>query len=101
MVRARSGKIAAATESARRIGAAVVALGIERFDLLGEGAGAAAAVWLALAPEADIGSVVLPAPDGLLIRSYSGCLRIRRMLKSADPRRRECSRLPDRGSTHG
>jgi pimeloyl-ACP methyl ester carboxylesterase len=48
-------------EAARRIGA-VLALGIERFDLMGEGAGAAAAVWLALAPEADIGSVVLAAP---------------------------------------
>ena len=52
-------------EAARRIGAAVSALGIERFDLIGEGAGAAAAMWLALAPEADIGSVVLAAPDGL------------------------------------
>ena len=52
-------------EAARRIGAAVLALGIERFDLIGEGAGAAAALWLALAPEAEIGSVVLAAPDGL------------------------------------
>jgi pimeloyl-ACP methyl ester carboxylesterase len=50
-------------EVARRIGAAVAALGIERFDLMGEGAGAAAAMWLALTPEADIGSVVLAAPD--------------------------------------
>src|SRR5215472_3323547 len=50
-------------EAARRIGAAVAALGIERFDLMGEGAGAAAAMWLALAPEAEIGSVVLAAPD--------------------------------------
>jgi len=52
-------------EAARRIGGAVAALGIERFDVMGEGAGAAAAVWLAAAPEADIGSVVLAAPDGL------------------------------------
>ncbi len=51
-------------EAARRIGAAVAALGVERFDLMGEGAGAAAAVWLALATRADIGSVVLAAPDG-------------------------------------
>ena len=51
-------------EAARRIGAPLAVLGIERFDLIGEGAGAAAAVWLALAPEADIGSVVLAAPDG-------------------------------------
>jgi pimeloyl-ACP methyl ester carboxylesterase len=53
-------------EAARRIGVAVAALGINRFDLMGEGAGAAAAVWLALAPEADIGSVVLAAPASLL-----------------------------------
>ena len=52
-------------EAARRIGAAATALGIERFDLMCEGAGAAAAVWLALVPEADIGSVVLAAPDDL------------------------------------
>jgi pimeloyl-ACP methyl ester carboxylesterase len=49
---------------ARRIGAAMAALGVERFDLMGEGAAAAAAMWLALAPEAEIGSVVLVAPDG-------------------------------------
>jgi hypothetical protein len=52
-------------EAARRIGAAVMALGIESVDLIGEGTGAAAAMWLALAPETDIGSVVLAAPDGL------------------------------------
>jgi len=52
-------------EAARRLGAAVTALGLERFDLMGEGAGAATAMWLALAPELDIGSVVLAAPDGL------------------------------------
>ena len=52
--------------AARQVGAAVAALGIERFDLIGEGAGAAAAVWLALAPKADIGSVVLAAPDSVL-----------------------------------
>jgi pimeloyl-ACP methyl ester carboxylesterase len=52
-------------EAARRLGTAVAALGIERFDLMGEGAAAAAAMWLAAAPEADIGSVVLAAPDGL------------------------------------
>lgn len=60
-------------EAARRIGAALAALDIARFDLMGEGAGAAAALWLALAPRADIGadigaeigSVVLAAPEGL------------------------------------
>ena len=51
-------------EAARRIGAAVAALGVERFDLMGEGTGAAAALWLALAHQ-DIGSVALAAPDGL------------------------------------
>ena len=44
----------------------MAALGIERFDLISEGAGAAAAVWLALAPKADIGSVMLAAPDSVL-----------------------------------
>jgi pimeloyl-ACP methyl ester carboxylesterase len=52
-------------EAARRIGAALAALGIERSDLMGEGVGAAAAMWLALAPEAEIGSVALAAPNGL------------------------------------
>jgi pimeloyl-ACP methyl ester carboxylesterase len=51
-------------EAARRLGAAVTALGLERFDLMGEGSGAATAMWLALAPEVDIGSVVLAPPDG-------------------------------------
>jgi hypothetical protein len=52
-------------EAARRIGAAVTALGIARFDLIGEGAGVAAAAWLALMPEAEVGSVVLVAPEGV------------------------------------
>jgi pimeloyl-ACP methyl ester carboxylesterase len=50
--------------AARRISTALAALGVARFDLMGESAGAAAAMWLALAPEAEIGSVVLAAPDG-------------------------------------
>jgi pimeloyl-ACP methyl ester carboxylesterase len=49
-------------QAAQRIGAALAGLGVERFDLMGEGAGAVAAMWLALAPEAKIGSVVLAAP---------------------------------------
>jgi pimeloyl-ACP methyl ester carboxylesterase len=53
-------------EAARRIGAAVAALGVDRFDLMGEGAGAAAALWLAPAPQAEIGSVALAAPASLL-----------------------------------
>jgi len=53
-------------QAARRIGEAVMARGIERFDLMGEGAGAATAMWLALVPEVDIGSVVLAAPASIL-----------------------------------
>jgi pimeloyl-ACP methyl ester carboxylesterase len=52
-------------EAARRVGAAVTELGIARFDLLGEGAGAMAALWLALEPQAKIGAVVLAAPAGV------------------------------------
>lgn len=52
-------------EAARQIGAAVADLGIVRFDLLGEGAGAAVAFWLTLEPQAEIGSVVLAAPAGV------------------------------------
>jgi len=46
-------------------GGAVADLGIVRFDLLGEGAGAAVALWLTLEPQAEIGSVVLAAPAGV------------------------------------
>src|SRR5579862_4731629 len=49
--------------AARRIAGAMVLLGIEHFELMGEGAGAAAAMWLALATKADIGSIALAAPD--------------------------------------
>ena len=59
-------------EAARHIGATLAALGVERFALLGEGAGAAAALWLALAPPAEIGSVVLAAPDGLPDQAFRG-----------------------------
>ena len=51
--------------AARRIGEAVTMLGIERFDLMGEGAGAATAVWMALTFQANISSVLLAGPDGL------------------------------------
>ncbi len=51
-------------EAARRIAAAVAKLGIEHCDVMGEGAGASAALWLALAPQAEIGAVVLAAPLG-------------------------------------
>jgi pimeloyl-ACP methyl ester carboxylesterase len=56
---------AAPQEAAHRIGAAVAELGIARFDLLGEGVGAAVALWLALEPQAEIGSAVLAAPAGV------------------------------------
>ena len=52
-------------EAARQVGAAVADTGIVRFDLLGEGAGAAVALWLTLEPQAEIGSVVLAAPAGV------------------------------------
>ena len=51
-------------EAARRIGAALAALAIERFDLMAEGGAVAAALWLARARQADIGSVILVAPAG-------------------------------------
>jgi hypothetical protein len=56
MVFAMTAGLGAPREAAQRIGAEVVALGIERFDLMGEGVGAAGAMWLALASEADVGS---------------------------------------------
>jgi len=65
IVFAMTAEAGSSQEAARRIGTAVAALGIERFDLMGEGVGAAAAMWLALAPEAEIGCVVLVAPDDL------------------------------------
>jgi pimeloyl-ACP methyl ester carboxylesterase len=41
---------------------ALAALGVGRFDLMGERIGAAAALWLALTLDAEIGSVVLAGP---------------------------------------
>jgi pimeloyl-ACP methyl ester carboxylesterase len=52
-------------KAAHQVGAAVAELGITRFDLLGEGVGAAIALWVALEPQAEIGSVVLAAPAGV------------------------------------
>jgi pimeloyl-ACP methyl ester carboxylesterase len=66
IVFAARGDAGSPQKAAQRIADAVAALGIERFDLMGEGAGAAAAMWLALAPEADVGSIVLAAPASLL-----------------------------------
>lgn len=53
----------APSEAARRISAAIASLGIHRFDVIGEGAGAAVALRLSSLPQAEIGSVVLAAPD--------------------------------------
>jgi len=59
----------AAPESlAGRIGAALAALGVRRFDLIGHGAGAAAVLWLALARPAETGAVVLVGPTALAAR---------------------------------
>jgi hypothetical protein len=66
MVFAMAAEAGTPQEAARRIGAMAMALDIERFDVMGEGAGAATAMWLALAPEVDIGSVVLAAPASIL-----------------------------------
>jgi pimeloyl-ACP methyl ester carboxylesterase len=55
--------IATAETAARRIAAALAALGVARCDVIGEGTGAAAALSPALAARADIGAVVLAAPD--------------------------------------
>jgi pimeloyl-ACP methyl ester carboxylesterase len=52
-------------EAAHKIAAAVAELGIGRFDLLAEGGGATAALWLALDPRVEIGSIVLAAPAGI------------------------------------
>jgi len=55
---------AASEEATRGIAAEVADLGVAHFDLLGEGTGAAAALFLALQPRTEIGSVVLAAPCG-------------------------------------
>ena len=39
-------------EAGRQVGASVADLGVSHFDLIGEGAGAEAALWLALQPQA-------------------------------------------------
>ncbi|HJU17117.1 MAG TPA: hypothetical protein VJ770_11685 [Stellaceae bacterium] len=90
-------------QAARRIGAAVAALGLARFDLMGEGAGVAAALWLALAPQADIGaeigSVVLAAPDGLPDEAFRAMKRPVLVLcgtkDGSDAGDRYCMLLPD------
>jgi pimeloyl-ACP methyl ester carboxylesterase len=82
-------------ETARRIGAALAGLGIERFDLMGEGAGAAAATWLALAPEREIGSVVIAAPDEAFREIKRPVLVLRGTMDGSDAGDRWCTLLPD------
>jgi pimeloyl-ACP methyl ester carboxylesterase len=65
MIFATRADLGAPREAAGCIGAALPTLGVERFDLMGEGAGAAAAMWLAAALPADAGSVVVVAPEWL------------------------------------
>ncbi len=50
---------------ARSIGAAVAKLGIERFDLMGHGTGAGAALWLGLENLPSVGAIALLAPTAL------------------------------------
>jgi pimeloyl-ACP methyl ester carboxylesterase len=50
---------------ARQIAAALDTLGLARFDVMGHGAGAAAALWLGLARPAAIGAIVLVGPTAL------------------------------------
>ncbi len=53
---------------AGRIAAALAALGLKRFDLIGHGAGAKAALWLALARPEETGAVLLVSPTALAAR---------------------------------
>jgi len=54
----------AARQQAQAIAAAVAGLGITRFDLIGDGTGAVAALWLTHDLGEAVGAVVLAAPDG-------------------------------------
>jgi pimeloyl-ACP methyl ester carboxylesterase len=56
---------AAAPLFARKVAAALEILGIERFDLMGHGAGAAVALSLALDRPAAVGAIALVAPTAL------------------------------------
>jgi pimeloyl-ACP methyl ester carboxylesterase len=57
-------KAGTSDQAARSIAAAIASLEVSRFDMLGEGAGAAVALSLAMLPEVEISAVVLAAPDG-------------------------------------
>jgi pimeloyl-ACP methyl ester carboxylesterase len=50
---------------ARRIAAALDRMGVARFDVIGHGAGAAAALWLGVAKPEAVGAIVLAAPTAL------------------------------------
>src|SRR5579864_5954115 len=62
-------------ETARRIGAALAGSAVAHFDLMGEGTGAAAALWLGLMPEIEIGSILLAAPEGPLDEAFRAIKR--------------------------
>lgn len=55
----------AAAETVRAIGAAIAALGIERFDLLGQGAGASLALRVALELPKSVRALVLLGPTAI------------------------------------
>ena len=57
---------ATAKAEAQRVAAAMEALGFDRFDMMGHGAGAAVALWLACDNAARVGSIVLASPEGTL-----------------------------------
>jgi len=50
---------------ARRIATALETMGLARFDVMGQGAGSEAALWLGLARPAATGAIVLAAPTAL------------------------------------
>ncbi len=53
---------------ARGIAAAIETLGLARFDVIGQGAGAAAALWLGIARPAATGAIALVGPTALAER---------------------------------
>lgn len=90
----------AAQDAGRRIGEAAGSLGAAPLDVMGEGSGAAAALWLARAPEVEIGSVVLVAPDTPPDAAFREMTRPVLLLAGTDEAaaaagHRYCAMLPD------
>jgi pimeloyl-ACP methyl ester carboxylesterase len=73
------GDAAPGDAEARRIAAALEALGVERFDLMAEGRGGQVALHLALERPTAVGSIVLLAPDALAERGGALEQRLREM----------------------